>query len=335
MARPLDEDEEAERRAGWWGRFFRGTVSSVLVCGMAIWALSVYVLPPPQIPSDPADQEAAATPTVIAGIEVSDKPAYSAPDPEAGSQPAEEALGPIQLAGPAVTVNSTAFSAEPGTPLIAVVFHDAAADPLLHPAMFSLDLPLTIGVIAGKDGDRVTARTAWDAGYEVLAELPVVAEGQGGGVLLEYGLGQEETGDRTAALMRRLPMAVAASRTPEAVAPPNAEVLNGIDSALAPHGFGYVDVGVGPDEQSTARAAGLISPIAVSRFSIPADATAADAHAILDRAAADAARRGSAVVFATPGEDVFLALQLWGGEGSEETARLAPLSAVVARQGGG
>ena len=45
--------------------------------------------------------------------------------------------------------------------------------------------------------------------------------------------------------------------------------------------------------------------------------------------------RGAAVVLAAPGEDVFLALQLWGGEGSEGAARLAPLSAVIARQGGG
>jgi hypothetical protein len=45
-------------------------------------------------------------------------------------------------------------------------------------------------------------------------------------------------------------------------------------------------------------------------------------------------RRGATVVFATPGEQLLLALQLWGGEGSGSAARLAPLSAVIRHQNG-
>jgi len=335
MARPLDEDEEEERRAGWWGRFFRGMVFSVIVCGAALWAVSIYVLPPPREPApEPATGQAETdqAPKTIAGIEVSTAPAYTAPTTPSAASGDEEKLGPIELAGPAMTVNATAFTVDPAAPLVAVVLDDAAANPLMHEAMFSVDLPVTIGVIAGKDGDRVTAKAAWEAGYEVLAELPIVEQGQGGGVMLEYGLPQEEAANRAAGLMQRLPMAVAASRPLAAPAPPNAEVLNGIDSVLAPHGFGYVDVGVGPEVESTAKAAGLISPVGVSRFTIPAGVSAADAYAILIQAGADAAKRGAAVVFATPGEQLFLALQLFGGEGTEGTAKLAPLSTAIARQ---
>ncbi len=335
MARPFDEDDEEERRAGWWGRFWRGAIFSVLVCAVAIWALSVYVLPPPKEPMPESDAVADASPKVIAGIEVSDSPAYSAPAETESAQTDLEPIGPIELAGPALTVNATAFSIDAATPLVAVVLDDSAADPLLHPAMFALDLPLTVGVIAGKDGDRVTAKTAWDAGYEVVAELPLVDQGQGGGVMLEYGMPQEEATTRAIALMQRLPMAVAASRPLSAAVPPDAEVLGGIDSALAPHGFGYVDIVVGPEDASMTENAGLISRVGVSRFIIPAGASAADAHSILDLAAADAMKRGGAVVYAKPGEQVFLALQLWGGEGSEGVARLAPLSAVISRQFGG
>ena len=80
---------------------------------------------------------------------------------------------------------------------------------------------------------------------------------------------------------------------------------------------------------------GLGAIVGVSRHTIPAGASAAEILAVLDQAAAAAARRGGAVVFAAPGEQLILALQLWGGEGSGNVARLAPLSAVIRRQLGG
>ena len=68
---------------------------------------------------------------------------------------------------------------------------------------------------------------------------------------------------------------------------------------------------------------------------MPPGAGAADILTVLDMAAADAALSGGAVVFAAPGEQLILALQLWGGEGSASPARLAPLTAVIRSQGGG
>jgi polysaccharide deacetylase 2 family uncharacterized protein YibQ len=196
-------------------------------------------------------------------------------------------------------------------------------------------MPLTVGVIAGGGGDRVTADAARKAGFEVVAQLPLVRQGQSGGAGLEYGLSEDEAADRTLTLIQRLSMAVAASRPLAAPAPPNASVLRGMLSVLSPLGFAYVDHGVAPEGGSAAAAAGLGGIVGVSRHTIPAGASAADILAVLDLAAADAARRGGAVVFAAPGEQLILSLQLWGGEGSASMARLAPLSAVIRRQRGG
>ena len=334
-------DDEDERPGGFW-RFVRGVLLALVVSVGAVVALSVYVLPPPAPPA-PEPVEAETGPEMISGIEVATTPAYtgattgattgaSGPDAPA-AQP--ETLDPIELPGPAFSVNAVPFEAEPGTPLVAVVLDDTASDPLLHGMLFSVKLPLTVGVIAGGGGDRVTADAARKAGFEVVAQLPLVRQGQSGGAGLEYGLSEDEAADRTLTLIQRLPMAVAVSRPLAAVAPPNASVLRGMLSVLAPLGFAYVDHGVAPEDRSTAAAAGLGGIVGVSRHTIPAGASAAEILAVLDLAAADAARRGGAVVFAPPGEQLILALQLWGGEGSTSLARLAPLSAVIRRQRGG
>ncbi len=333
-------DDEDERPGGFW-RFVRGVLLALVVSVGAVVALSVYVLPPPEPPAPPAPEpvEAETGPEMISGIEVATTPAYtgattgaSGPDAPA-AQP--ETLDPIEMPGPAFAVNAVPFEAEPGTPLVAVVLDDTASDPLLHGMLFSVKLPLTVGVIAGGGGDRVTADAARKAGFEVVAQLPLVRQGQSGGAGLEYGLPENEAADRTLTLIQRLPMAVAVSRPLAAAAPPNASVLRGMLSVLAPLGFAYVDHGVALEERSTAAAAGLGGIVGVSRHTIPAGASAAEILAVLDLAAADAARRGGAVVFAAPGEQLILALQLWGGEGSTSLARLAPLSAVIRRQRGG
>ncbi|MHA1529393.1 MAG: divergent polysaccharide deacetylase family protein [Alphaproteobacteria bacterium] len=329
-------DDEEERPGGFW-RFIRGVVFALLVSVGAVVVLSVYVLPPPEPPA-PEPVAADTGPEMVSGIEVATTPAYtgsftgaSGPDAPA-TQP--KALGPIELSGPAFSVNAAPFEAEPDMPLVAVVLDDTASDPLLHGMLFSTGMPLTVGVIAGGDGDRETATAAREAGIEVVAQLPMARQGQSGGAGLEYGLPEGEAADRTMILIQRLPMAVAVSRPLAAPAPPNATVLYGILSVLSPLGFAYVDHGVAPADSSAAEAVGLGGIVGVSRQTIPAGAGAAEILAVLDLAAAEAARRGGAVVFAAPGEQLVLALQLWGGEGSASAARLAPLSAVIQRQRG-
>lgn len=328
MRRRFDDEDE---RPHWLWRFVRGVVVALVISAGAVAVLSIYVLPPPE-PPPPEPAEAETGPEMVSGIEVATTPAYTAPNAPAAEP---ETLGPIALPGPAFSVNAAPFEAPPETPLLAVVLDDTASDPLLHGVLFAADLPLTVGVVAGGGGDRETAAAAREAGLEVVAQLPLAGQGQSGGAGLEYGLPEGEAADRTLTLIQRLPMAVAASRPLTAGTPPNTSVLRGILSVLSPLGFAYVDHSVAPGDGSPAEAAGMGGIVGVSRFTIPPGADAADVVAVLDRAAADAARRGGAVVFAVPGEQLVLALQLWGGEGSGSLARLAPLSAVIRRQRGG
>jgi polysaccharide deacetylase 2 family uncharacterized protein YibQ len=339
MRRPVDDDEE--ERSGWFGRFVRGGLVSVLVSAVVIAGLSIFVLPPPE---PPAPEPESAGLKVIGGIEVSADPAYSgtAESGAAGSgagaaAPAEEALAPVELSGPALTVNAAPFEADPATPLVAVVVDDTAAAPLLHEALFTLEVPLTIGVVAGGGGDREIAEAARTAGFEVVAELPIALPGQSAGGELEYGLPEQEAGERSLTLMRRLPVAVAVARPLASEAPPNLEVLRGMAGAVAPLGFAYLDHGVAPGENSIAESAGVSAIVAVARYVIPAGASAPEAHAVLDRASAAAAEEGTAVVIAQPSEGLILALQLWGDTGLANPGEPvpAPLSAVIRRQRGG
>ena len=334
MRRRIYDDDEA--RPSWFWRFVKGVLVAVVVSAGVVVVLSVYVLPPPK---PPAPEPVADTgPEIVSGIEVSTTPAYTAPaGSDTSAEPATESavLEPVVLSGPALTVNAVPFDYAPGTPLVAVVLDDTAANPLLHELLFAMDMPLTVGIVAGGGGDRETAAAARAAGFEVVAQLPLVAQGQSSGAALEYGMPEADAAERTLTLMQRLPMAIAAGRTLSSPAQPNASVLRGMVRALEPLGFAYVDHGVAPGDRSTFVAAGLAMPIGVSRFTIPPGASAAAVIAMLDLAAADAVRDGGAVVFAVPGEQLILALQLWGDEGAGSLARLAPLSAVIRRQNGG
>ncbi len=340
MKRRFYDDDE---RPGWGWGLTKGAVAGLIVSVVGVAAISLLVLPPPAPP--PAEMSAeAGDPKVVDGIEVSSEPAYfglaqtdEAPDAATGdgTGAATGEASDIELSGPALTANAAPFDAAPGQPLVAVVFDDTAANPLLHEALFALGMPVTVGIVAGAAGDRVTGRTARDAGYEVVAQLPVAAQGQSEGAMLEYGLPKADAAERTMLLMRRVPMAVAASLPLSLPVPPDGRVLSGILDALGPMGFAYLEHGVAPEAAPTLTSDGIDQIVADSRFSIPVGASAADAHAVLDRASAAAEETGAAVVMAAAEDDVLLALQLWGGEGAEGQAKLAPLSAVVRRQNGG
>ncbi|HUF85897.1 MAG TPA: divergent polysaccharide deacetylase family protein [Thermohalobaculum sp.] len=341
MRRRFDDEDE---RPSWVWRLVKGVLAGAIVSGLAVAALSLVVLPPPAPPPPPAQSagaEADGSPAVIDGIEVATRPAYFGAATTDSEPATGDAAGPIELSGAALVVNAAPFEAAPAAPLVAVVLDDAAANPLLHETLFAIDMPLTIGVVAGSGGDRVTAEAARAAGFEVVAQLPLAEPGAAEGAALEYGLPAEEAAERTLLLLRRLPMAVAATRPLAAPAPPNASVLEGMLDALGPLGFAYLDHGVAPGTASAVVSDGLERIVGVSRFTIPAGASAAEAHATLDRAAAEAAQSGAAVVVAAVDEQVLLALQLWGGEGvvsaegAVDVAQLAPLSAVIRRQNGG
>ena len=160
--------------------------------------LSVYVLPPQ--PPAPEPIKADTGPEMISGIEVATTPACTAAVPT----PEPEILAAVELSGPAFSVNAIPFDSEPETPLVAVVLDDTAPNPALQELLFSIGVPLTVGVIAGGGGDRETASAARAAGFEAVAQLPLARQGQSGGSGLEYGLPEAESAARTLILMQRL-----------------------------------------------------------------------------------------------------------------------------------
>lgn len=339
MKRRYDDDDE---RPHWAGRLAKGIIAGVIVCGAAVAAISIFVLPPPAPPPPAETAEAESGPRVVDGIEVAERPAYFGVSEQdeaepGGDAPAETAIaapdpaGPIELSGPALVVNAEPFEAAPDEPLVAVVIDDAGASPMLHDQLFALGMPLTIGVVSGGAGDKVTARTARDAGYEVVAQLPMAAPGEAAGAALEYELPAAEAAERTQLLMRRVPVAVAAARPLAAPMPPDRDMLAGIMDALGPLGFAWLGHGVsrGP---ATLPESGPEAIFAVSQITIPPGTTGADAHGMLDRAAVAATEAGGVVVMAAAEEPILLALQLWAGAAK---ATLAPLSAVIRRQNGG
>lgn len=338
MKRRYDDEDE---RPSWVGRLVKGILAGVIVSAAAVAAISIFVLPPPAPP--PPEPEVAETdpnPSVVDGIEVATQPAYfgaaESETGEAGGETAtpapEESAGPVELSGPALVVNSIEFEPPADKPLLAVVIDDAGASPMLHESLFALDMPLTVGVVAGGAGDSVTAQAAWDAGFEIVAQLPFAMSGEAEGAALEYNLPPEEAARRTELLMRRLPMAVAAARPMATPVAPDPDMLEGIMDTLGPLGFAWLEHGVPQDRAGIAATSDMDAIFAVSRFAIPAGTNAADAHALLDRAAARAVETGGVIVMAPAEEPVLMALQLWSGAGE---AVLAPLSAVVRRQNGG
>lgn len=338
MARRI-RDEDEENRSPWLLRFVAGAVAGLVLSVVVLAAISLWVLPPPERPADAAGEAEAGEagePTVIAGIEVAKTPAYMAPSAEQAESaaPEPEDAGPIELSGPALTVNAAPFEAPADVPLVALVIDNTAADPFFMDDLLSLELPVTVGVIAGMDGDRVTARRAREAGLEVVAELPLMPPGAGRGAELEYGLDREEAARRTELLLRRVPVAVAVSRALGAPRPPGPTVLAGIFDVVEPLGFGYVVVGAPREGPPPAAGLGRAVPLGIARLTVPAGASNTQAFEVLERAALVAAREGAAIVVASAGADILPALLLWTGvEG--EAARLAPLSAVIRRQQGG
>jgi polysaccharide deacetylase 2 family uncharacterized protein YibQ len=359
-----DRDDETEGH--WFFKFLRGAIAGAIICVVALIALSLFVLPPAELPP-PVESAADSGPKVVDGIEVATAPVPAEivagaaapqagtgqagtgevgagqaanPAPEATAAPAapapiDIAASPALLAGPALEVNAAPFEAPEGMPLVAVVLDDTAADPLLLDALFSVKLPLTIGVVAGRDGDREVATRARAAGMEVVAQLPLAAPGQGGGTALEPGLTPGEAGTRTEALIQRLPMAVAASRPLAAPGLPDPATLQGMAAPVAAFGYAYLDHGVSPGEQSLLGVMGLGLSLGTSRYVLPAGSDPARILVTLDQAATDAGPGGGAVILAAPSQTLLDALLLWGGEGSVSAGALAPLSAVIARQGAG
>lgn len=365
-----EEEEGGGSKVGWFLNCLWGGVVAVVVCGGIAAAISL-MLPPPE-PRDWSKPDPG--PVVIDGIEVSSEPAYSGsgsgdaqegaePDAvastgdgeaaAAGDQPATPA--PITptlaadgtpsiarleaLGGFAISVNAMPFELPADmpleTPLVAVVIGNAGANPAIQAELLTLPYPATVGIVAGEPGDEETASAAQAIGLEVVAELPILAAGEGHGVLLEEGLPVDEVVGRTLVMMERLPMAVAGTWAETTGAKLDGPLLQGIGKALGAYGFAYLDRGVPPGEASEAELMEFPTLVAVSHFAIPAAAAAPEVQSALDAVAEAAAARGGAVVFVPAETAALQAVQQWLDAGAAKNLRVAPLSVVISRLAAG
>ena len=229
---------------------------------------------------------------------------------------------PVALDGPALEVNAAPFTAPEQEPVVAVVMDGVAGSELSPDVLFALPLPVTLGIVPGREGDEALAEAARARNWEVLAQLPVA--GEGGEPLpgaLAEGMAPEEVAERTEALMGRLRQAVAAA-SEETLEDP--EAVEALTRALAAHGFGYIGAGA---------ATGDGPPSAQPSAAVPADASAEEVLAVLEEAVEDAGPGGAALVVLPPTRAAAEALARWNAEGG--AGRVAPLSAVLRRQAGG
>ncbi|MEM9780954.1 MAG: divergent polysaccharide deacetylase family protein [Pseudomonadota bacterium] len=213
----------------------------------------------------------------------------------------------FEAGGDAFAANARAFDLAEGVRPMAVILRATPGVAIDGDTLSSIDLPLTLALQGAAGSETALARSAHDAGIEVVIEMAA------------------PTGEALA----RLPVAVAAMAAPGSA--PDAEMAD----MLGRYGLGYVDPrSVGnASALRAARQAGVLAT-SVDR-STPEEAGEADLYRALQVAAGVARRQGSAVLVLPATPEALRAAMQWqlerglGGEVS-----LAPLSTVMrARQG--
>ena len=237
----------------------------------------------------------------------------------------------LQLEGPALEVNAIPFDASGGTPLVAVVLSGAGDTDLTSETLLSLAMPLTLALAPQGQADTRLAAEAKLAGYEVVAELPVRAEA--GSDALSLDMSEVDLADRVAALLSRLWMSVGAMPRFEDGTRADDRFSRAFIAVLERNGFAYVTAFDGPVDEAQAVADAFGVPFVAGDVSLGADVTADGAYAALERAAATARSRGSAVLRGPVSRAMLEGLLRWSLEKSGREARIAPLSAVLAAPG--
>jgi polysaccharide deacetylase 2 family uncharacterized protein YibQ len=329
----------------------------------------VAVVSPEVAPSDPSLPEPVPQPSAdvnrqVQGALEPSQPAaeeedFAAPQPfedgEANGQlsglaPAAQLEGPapvvdvpqvegpaFQLQGPALSLNAAPFEAD-GAPLVAVVLDDAASSELSPETLLSLPVPLTLGIVPrSQEAIDLAAKTRLEnEHYEILAQLPVApAGGADAAAVIRADMSDLEVAERVEEAMATLWMSVGASSLPREGGALDERIMRGVIAVLERNGFAFVNADAGTAEAGRAFAQAFSVPYAGQVRRIPADATAEEAYAALERAAADAAGGGPLIVSAPPSRAVLEAVWRWQSGQGGGSARIAPLSAVIRRMNQG
>ncbi|MEM6620637.1 MAG: divergent polysaccharide deacetylase family protein [Pseudomonadota bacterium] len=233
----------------------------------------------------------------------------------------------LVLAGPALKVNARPFTANAEQPLLSIIL--TGASPGTVPAE-ALGILATIPVTFSVPANEVSAPFAGEihaAGHEILAELPVIAA--------------ETTPDDITAVARgvnaglaALPMAVGATGPAGAPLAADRRVLDTLLGALSTHGHVFVDLRGGIDTSAQAQADRRGVAFLRGGRIAGSNASADQIYQMIDIAARQAQRDGTAVVALAASDTSLKAMVRWALAGGA-AVRLAPVSAVVARRAGG
>ncbi|MFC2980964.1 divergent polysaccharide deacetylase family protein [Roseicyclus marinus] len=268
----------------------------------------------PQVP--PATGVAPAAPALP---QASAAPVTPPPAPPAdlAPQPGPE---PETTAPNALRDNAEAFSAPPGTPLMAVVLIDDPATPLDPVALADVSFPITFAIDPTRPDAAERAAAFRASGFEVvILAAPAIAPGATPADV-EVALA-----DATA----QMPQAVAMMDDPSGRIQSDRPVLDATMGALGATGHGFIAFpqGLNAAEQ-TARRLG-VPGTTFFRLLDDEDQRATVITRFLGRAAFDAVQTGSVIVAGRTRPDTVTALFSWALASRAEGVALAPVSAVL------
>lgn len=298
-----------------------------------------------------AGRDALAAGTALAGaaVETGADPvddAHRATDPPDPPDPAPEiSLGSpgigelrgtyIPVAGPAIEVNARPAALPKDAGLLAVVLYGGTGSAWLTRAMDGVSIPLTLAVRADQPEQVLLARGARERGHEILAELPLVTDDGDASAELTGWESAEEVEVRIADILVALNMAVGA------VAPDGARMLYDVEAMatllkpIAAHSFLWVEPRTS-DRSAAARMAAGSSLILLQGNVFVGPGEGADGvYAAMERAAGEARRQGTSVIFVPATPEGMRALVKWGFERTATDVVLAPISAIVRKRGKG
>ena len=261
-----------------------------------------------------------------------------APTAEAGqADQAETPEAPRvpKLDGPALTVNARSFEAPEGAPLLAVVLEDAGNGAVPNEALTLMTMPLTLAIRPDGEAARTLADAARGSGHEVLAQLPVDPEADGTEVAegaLASSLTPEALQELTNRYLAELDSAIGVTTPATGRVQNTPRALEAVLEPVTAHGFAYLDLkpGIGSTARRIAQDTDL-AYVESNRF-VAAGATEDQVYQMLEGAAFQARRQGSAIVSISASAAALKALVRWGLERGGQEVWFAPLSAVIARQ---
>lgn len=216
------------------------------------------------------------------------------------------------------------FAGAAGKPLFAILLQDTGADDVNRQELAALAIPLTIVIDPLSDGAADRA-AIWRAGGQ---EVVMAASG------IPAGAQASDLEQTFQALAEALPEAVAVIDPDGATFQDNRPLATQVVPILAGQGRGLVtfDRGLNAADQ-VARRENLGAATIFRRL----DGDNEDAPVIrryLDRAAFKAAQDGRVAVIGALRPETIAAILAWAVEGRSATVTLAPVSALMARDGG-